>query len=239
MAKYQDIFQRKEIKYLLSEAQCSRLLQRIDARILPDAHPSYTIRSLYFDTPDDLLVRTSLEKPFYKEKLRLRSYGIPAPQDPVFLELKKKLSGVVYKRRVSMPLSQAQAYLADGSRPRCDGQILREIDWFLGFYGCVPKVLLTYDRTAFSGREDPGLRITFDRNIQGLGGCVQLTDPRPGIPLLPAGQMLLELKANGGLPPWLVSALESEGLLPASFSKYGKFYCMTAFAEQKGGIFCA
>lgn len=239
MGKYQDIFQRKEMKYLLSETQCTSFLLRLRPEMVPDVYPSYSIRSLYFDTRDDLLVRTSLEKPFYKEKLRLRSYGVPGEEDTVFLELKKKLDGVVYKRRVSMTLLQAQQYLASGIRPACDGQILREIDWFLRFYHCRPKALLTYDRTAFSGKEDPTLRLTFDRRLRGVTSCSSLTDPRPGVSLLPEGQVLLELKANGGLPSWLVSALEAEALLPTSFSKYGFLYQQTDLLQFKGGIFCA
>lgn len=120
MNQFQDIFQRYEKKYLLDEASCHHIRKRLEGHMRVDQYGESTIRSLYFDTPDRRLIRASLDKPAYKEKLRLRGYGSPDAKDTVFVELKKKYKGVVYKRRVDMPLCQAEAYLTKqgGGPPR-------------------------------------------------------------------------------------------------------------------------
>ena len=88
-------FRRYEKKYFLSPRQQEQLLQRIAPYIKEDAFDSYTICNIYYDTPDWRLIRASLEKPAYKEKLRVRSYGVPTETDRVFVELKRKFDGVV------------------------------------------------------------------------------------------------------------------------------------------------
>ena len=65
------------------------------------------------------LIRASLEKPAYKEKLRLRSYGVTEPGGEVFLELKKKYKGIVYKRRITLPEDAAGEFIA-GRAPLCE-----------------------------------------------------------------------------------------------------------------------
>ncbi len=234
------IFQRHELKFLVTEEQRSRLEAAFADRMVPDPHGESTVCNVYYDTPDFRLIRTSLQKPVYKEKLRLRSYGPAAPEDEVFLELKKKYKGIVYKRRVSLPLRAAEDYFA-GRAPLPDpGQISREIEYFHRFYGTLlPALYLCYDRTAFFSRESTDLRVTFDRNICWRREGVTLSSPAGGRQILPAGHSLLEIKAAAAIPLWLVELLSRFGIRQTSSSKYGEAY-KTILAgtrrENCGGI---
>lgn len=241
MNGYQSTFKRVEKKYLLSEAQYMELRLRLEEHMRPDQFAKSTICNIYFDTPDSRLIRTSLEKPVYKEKLRLRSYGTPDSGSKVFIELKKKYKGVVYKRRADMRLCQAEDYLYRGLRPEdahnaSETQIFREIDWFLQFYEEIgPAMYLSYDRAAFSGREDAQLRMTFDTNIRYRTEALELMDGIWGAELLETGQRLLEIKIPGAMPLWLSHLLSELQIYPSSFSKYGKAYMVSTAAELAGG----
>lgn len=218
------VFQRKEVKYLLTLQQRDALYARIRAKVRPDQYQQYTIGNVYFDTATDELVRASIEGPVYKEKLRMRSYGVPGPGDVVFLEMKKKYDGIVYKRRALLGLRDAERYVLGGGREGYEGQIFRELDYFLDFYRPVPRLYLAYDRAAFCGREEPDLRITFDERIRSRTEELSLGAGDWGEELLPKDSALMEIKAAGALPLWLTRALSAEGLYPSSFSKYGAVY---------------
>lgn len=222
------VFQRKEIKFLLSPAQRRALERAMAAEMQADEYGESTICSLYYDTPDSRLIRRSLEKPDYKEKLRLRSYGRAGRDSTVYVELKKKVSGVVYKRRVAMTERQAEAYL-NGRGPSPDrSQIGREIEWTLGYYQNLrPAMYLAYDRIAYFCPTDPQLRITFDRNIRWRTEDLRLTAAPAGEQLLAPGQSLLEVKTGAAMPLWLVRALQENGIRQTSFSKYGAAYTIT------------
>ena len=129
-----NIFQRREVKYLLDAQQRTMVEDAFRSHMVPDEHGESTICNVYYDTPDYRLIRTSLEKPVYKEKLRMRSYGPAEAEGTVFLELKKKYKGVVYKRRVELKQRQAELYMQGGLVLPGDSQIGREIDWFCAFY---------------------------------------------------------------------------------------------------------
>ncbi len=220
---YQDVFQRYEKKYLLTPAQYEGLLAPLTARMKPDPFGESVIRNLYFDTPDYRLIRASLEKPVYKEKLRLRCYGMPEGQSPAFVELKKKYKGVVFKRRVDMPLAQAEDYLLRGRSPDKDGQIIREINWFMQYYpSLAPRMFIGYHRRAFYGLQDGGLRVTFDSQIGWRTQRLRLQAGEWGRMLLAPGQQLMEIKIPGAMPLWLARALGDLGIYPVSFSKYGQ-----------------
>lgn len=224
MEAYTAVFQRRETKYLLSGPQLWALMPAIRQHMEPDAFPHSSIANLYYDTPDYRLVRCSLEKPDYKEKLRLRSYGIPGDTAQVFPEIKKKACGIVYKRRVSMPYVQAVDYLA-GKRPGGDGQIFRELDWMLAAYpGLAPKVFLSYERDSWKGLEDPALRLTLDRDILHRESGLDLRYGFWGDPILLPGQTLMEIKVPGVVPMWLARTLSELEIFPTSFSKYGQVY---------------
>lgn len=217
----QTVFRRYELKYLLTQAQKEGVLEAIGPYMQPDPYGKTTIRNLYYDTPSYLLIRRSLEKPVYKEKLRLRSYSRAQADTPVFVELKKKYADVVYKRRVALPWDEAAAWLSGGPPP-LQTQIAREIGYFLEFYGALrPRVFLSYEREAFYAGD---LRVTFDENILCRQDRLSLQEEVGGAPLLPEGQTLMEIKCGGGIPLWLVRTLSRERIYKTSFSKYGTAY---------------
>lgn len=226
------VFQRHEVKFLVTQAQRKRLLSEIGGRLIPDIHGESTICNIYYDTPDFRLIRRSLEKPNYKEKVRLRSYGPVGPEDTVFLELKKKYDGVVYKRRISISEAQATAYMEHQLELPQNSQIGREIDYCCKFYQSLsPQVYLCYDRTAFYAVEDSELRITFDQNIRWRRDRLSLQACPGGREILQPGTSLMEIKTATAMPMWLVEALNREHIRQASFSKYGQAY-MTMLQEN-------
>ncbi len=230
MSKDQFTFKRYELKYLLTEDQYSKLTDRLKDKMKIDEYGKVTICNIYFDTPDHRLIRTSLDKPVYKEKLRLRSYGTPAEQDYVFVELKKKYKGVVYKRREKMELNLAEQYLYHGKPASKTTQITKEIDWFLKMYpNLEPAMYISYDRIAMFGLEDAGLRVTFDSNILWREESLWLGNGIWGNSILKEGQRLMEIKIAGTMPLWLSHILAELSIYPASFSKYGRGYVQ---AEQ-------
>ncbi len=250
MNMVQEVFRRYEKKYLLSPEQYEDILLRMKERIQPDRYFQSRIRSIYFDTPDHRLVRRSLEKPVYKEKLRLRDYGSSQEGDPVFVELKKKYKGVVYKRRAEMTLQEAEAYLYDGAPPPYDSQIIREISRFLAFYAPLqPAMAISYNRMAWVSREDARLRFTFDSEIAWRETDLRLGLAADGDKLLRPGWRLMEIKVPAALPLWLVRILDEQQVYPTSFSKYGLAYRLsrTSRCDQpidspiihKEGIYCA
>ena len=129
-----NVFKRVEKKYLLSEDLYQKLFEKINNYITVDTYDFSTICNIYFDTDDYLLVNRSIEKPIYKEKVRLRSYGVPKKNSKVFLEIKKKYKGVVGKRRVSAPLKEFYTYFDIGKYPNVDTQIMNEINYCFKFY---------------------------------------------------------------------------------------------------------
>ena len=227
------IFKRIEKKYLLSEAQYEALFQRIGAHLKPDAFGRSTVMSLYLDTPDSRIIRNSIEAVDYKEKLRLRSYGTAGADSTVFLELKKKYGGVVYKRRAAMTLREAERYLRMGIKPY-ESQIMSELDWAMRLYGR-PKaaMLIACEREAWFDEAHPDLRMTFDRNIRYKENELRLDRGSAGIGLLPKDRVLLEIKTAGAMPLWLADALDAEGILPGSFSKYGEAYLRTLEKKKR------
>lgn len=225
MSKNQFTFKRYEMKYLLNEDKYRKLRERLEDKMKVDDYDLTTICNIYFDTPDYKLIRTSLEKPIYKEKLRLRSYGTPKEDDTVFIELKKKYKGVVYKRREKMNLNSAEEYLYKGKPAKKTSQIIKEIDWFLISYkNLIPAMYISYDRIAMYGMEDPDLRVTFDSNLLWREENLHLSSGIWGTPILKEGQRLLEIKIPGTMPLWLSHILAELEIYPASFSKYGRGY---------------
>ena len=211
-----NVFRRKELKFLIDSQQRACLEQVFAEKMLPDRFFHSSIRNIYYDTPDYRLIRRSLEKPVYKEKLRLRSYG---QSDVVFLEMKKK-----YKRRISLTESQAEAFM-EGAGSLPDSQIAREMVYFRDFYrNLAPKVYLSYERDSWLGKEDPGLRITMDREIRYRREDLKLSLAPDGEAILPPELSLLEVKAENAIPLWLTQLLAQQRIHQVSFSKYGRAY---------------
>lgn len=216
-------FKRIEKKYLLDKDRYSRLIDRLSPFIQLDEYGLHTICNVYFDTENFDLIRNSIDKPVYKEKLRLRSYGVPDKDSKVFLEIKKKYRGVVYKRRIQLTLEEAERYLsAECELP--DGQIGKEIDYFVKFYKPIPKIFIAYDRMAYFGKNDSALRITFDENIRSREDFLELKYGDAGKLLLDKGCKLMEIKVSGAVPFEISRILSELEIFPVSFSKYGNVY---------------
>lgn len=229
---YQRVFKRYELKYLLTREQTENLKRVMADYMALDQYGRTNIRNLYFDTGNYRLIRHSIEKPVYKEKLRLRSYGDPQGGD-VFVELKKKFDSVVYKRRLAMPEAAAMAWLGGGRCPK-DHQIGREIDAFLDFYGTLaPRVFLSYDREAYFTKDGSDLRVTFDDNILCRREHLSLSADVWGESVLDREFVLMEIKTGGGIPLWLTHALTVGRIYKTSFSKYGTAYQMYIFEGAK------
>lgn len=234
-----NIFKRVEKKYLITGEQTEQLLHALDSRAVPDQYGLHTVCNIYFDTENNELIRRSIDKPVYKEKLRLRSYGIPADDSMVFLELKKKWGKTVYKRRVEMPLKAAKDYLDEGIYPdEYDCQILREINYALHFYPLQPSIYIAYDRQAYTLADDEEVRFTVDRSIRSRLEELDLTLGDHGDELFDEDMRVLELKAPYALPQWFVSQLSELQIYPNAFSKYGSIYKELKNSELKENTSC-
>lgn len=219
------VFKRYEKKYMLSPVQAAALLPVLEEHMHIDQYGNVSIASLYMDTPQFRLIRTSIEKPKYKEKLRLRTYGKVCGESTAFVELKKKYKGVVYKRRVSMPYDDAYAWMTQGKTPPKTGQIVDEINWFGRYYGGVqPAAAIFYERVAYIGKTDDTLRVTLDKDIRYRMEELTLPAGTHGRALLPPGYLMMEVKIEGAMPLWLAHALDRIQIYPTSFSKYGRAY---------------
>ncbi len=226
-------FNRLEKKFILTEEQYLRIKAEIDKRFDPDEYGETKICNLYYDTPDYLLITRSIEKPIYKEKLRLRTYGIPTDSSLGFAEVKKKYNGVVFKRRIVMPLPQTISFLADEIDIDPPTQISTEIKYFLKFYkNLAPRIYISYDRSAFFCKDDKDFRITFDKNLTWRCYDLDLTKGSYGEPLLENGQVLMEVKVPSALPMWLVDILSEEKIYTRSFSKVGTAFLKMITAQR-------
>lgn len=219
-----NVMNRVEMKYILSPEQTEFVKQNLEGRMRLDKYGLTTIASLYYDTPDYRLIRASIEKPAYKEKIRLRSYGIANESSPVFLELKRKSEHVVYKRRTCSTVPQVDAFFS-GDETICeDGQIAREIAYFRDYYGDLePACLIIYDRNAYY-EEGGDLRLTIDHNPRYRVNDLNLTTSMEGEPLLDEGYTILEIKVQAAMPMWLSHILAEGNIYKGSFSKYGEAY---------------
>ena len=230
------VMQRYEMKYLMSREQTDFLVRQLEGHMQIDEYGMTPILSLYYDTPDARLIRDSLEKPAYKEKIRLRSYGLAEGTSPVFLELKRKSGGIVYKRRIQSTIPQVENFFEGGNILGENGQIQKEITYFRDFYKTLePSCLILCDRTAYF---EPGtdLRLTIDYSPRYRAHDLTLTRSLDGIPLLDEGWTILEIKVQQSMPLWLSSILSEGQIFKSSFSKYGEAYKMEAARSNKTTI---
>jgi SPX domain protein involved in polyphosphate accumulation len=232
-----EVFSRYEKKYLLDAASYRRVAARIAEYMEPDAYNAqtggpYEIRNVYYDTDASALIRASLAKPCYKEKLRLRAYGEPGPETKVYVEIKKKVGGLVNKRRSAMYPSEAVRFLGFGkteTAPHMNAQVIGEVGCMLKRHMLKPSVYLAYDREAFFGIGQHDVRLSFDTNIRARRHNLTLSADG-GEPLLEPGWRVMEIKAARSIPLWLCELLSEYKIYPISFSKYGKEY--TAYVER-------
>ena len=226
-------FKRYEKKFLLSKDQYNELIPRLLKYMDPDEHckdgKTYNIYNIYYDTSNNDVIRHSISKPYYKEKLRLRSYGIPKEKtDRVFLELKKKINGIVNKRRVVLTLKEAYDFLEKGIIPSFDDytnkQVVKEIAYYLKHHDVFPKVYISYTRKAFFAKDDKNFRLTFDSNIIGRRDYLSLQDGNFGNNILEKDMYLMEVKILGSIPLWFTKILSDLSIYNTHFSKYGQEY---------------
>ena len=229
---FQTVFKRYELKYLLTPEQKEKVLAAMQPYMKLDKYGRTTMRNLYYDTDTYLLIRRSIEKPAYKEKLRIRSYSQADDNNTVFVELKKKYQQVVYKRRISLPYTDAAAWLSREKHPDKHTQIANEIDYFMEMYGTLhPTVFLSYEREAYYANDGSDFRVTFDDNILCRQDDLSLASDVYGTPILPEGKVLMEIKCSGGIPLWMTHVLSEEKIYKTSFSKYGTAYGMLIFPQ--------
>ena len=233
------VMQRFELKYLLSAEQTAYLKKELEGHMLLDRYGRTSIASIYYDTPDYRLIRASLEKPPFKEKLRLRSYGLATDESPVFLELKRKAYGIVYKRRVQTTIPLVRRFFTGEGDICAGGQINREITYFRDFYGnLAPACLIIYDREAYY-EPDGDLRLTIDHAPRYRVDGLDLKTSMEGRLLLPEGHTILEIKVQQAIPLWLSAILTEGKIYKNSFSKYGEAYRQQVLmsAVRGGGRF--
>lgn len=236
---YQMTFKRYELKYMMNRQQKESILQSMAEHMEMDKYGRTTIRNIYFDTDTYRLIRRSLEKPAYKEKLRVRSYCPASGDVPVFVELKKKYQHVVYKRRLVCPEEEVRECFCNGEPLPDKSQIGNEIRYFWKYYGTLhPTVFLSYEREAYYSLDGSDFRVTFDENILYREKDLSLGSAVYGTPILEEGQTLMEVKTSGGIPLWMSEALTKNHLYKISFSKYGTAYQRIQAEERvnAGGV---
>ncbi|MFL2134290.1 polyphosphate polymerase domain-containing protein [Desemzia sp. FAM 24101] len=239
MSHYQSTFERKETKYLITYEQWNDFLEAIQPYMQLDEYGKHLITNVYYDTEKWYLIRQSMSKPIYKEKVRLRSYGIPSKTDPVYVEIKKKFKGVVYKRRTDMHLKNAERFLGhhEITAPVANKQMMHEFESILAVYPDLkPAMYISYERMAYTGKLDDSIRITFDQEILYRTTHLSLAEGSYGQPILPDGSLLMEIKICGAMPIWLARLLSEMQIYPAKFSKYANGYQDYLKNNQEGFV---
>lgn len=219
-----EVFRRKETKYILSLDEYNSLMKKIEDHLEKDKYYESTICNVYYDTSNYDLIVHSLEKPIYKEKVRVRSYNVPKLNDTVFLEIKKKYKGIVGKRRIELKLKDFYNYLETGKIDNCNEQIKQEIDYCFKFYDLKPRLYLAYDRLSYYDKDDQCFRITFDRNIRSREDDLFLEKGDKGKKHFDDDIVIMETKALNAYPLWFARILSELKIYPGSFSKYGSIY---------------
>lgn len=218
------MMQRYEMKFILTKDQLVAFQDALKGHMEVDQYGKTSIASIYYDTPDYLLIRKSLEKPVYKEKIRLRSYGLANNNKTVYLELKRKALGVVYKRRIALREDIAEEFLNHQEVSLKDDQVTREIAYFRDYLKVLePKIMIIYDRTSYA-EVNGNIRLTIDENPRYRNDDLNLHTSMDGNLLLPPGSAILEIKVQQELPLWLVSILSKYKIYKTSFSKVGEAY---------------
>lgn len=234
---FQTIFKRYELKYMITVKQKEKILEVMVPYMKLDKYGRSTIRNIYYDTDTYLLIRRSIDKPAYKEKLRIRSYDQASPNSDVFVELKKKYQRVVYKRRICLPEEEAINWISNKQHTHQHTQIVKEVDYFLDYYKTLhPVAFLSYQREAYYANDGSDFRITFDDHILCRLNDLSLESKVYGTPLLEKDKALMEIKCSGGIPLWMVHFLSKEHIYKTSFSKYGTAYQTMIFPQLCGSV---
>ncbi len=222
-----NVFERIEQKYILDKKQYKLLMKLMDKYFLKDLYYKSSIYNIYFDNDNNDLIINSLEKPVYKEKVRLRSYlEVKSDNDTVFLEVKKKYNGVVYKRRVKLKYFEYMDYIKKRIIPNDNkkSQIMKEIDYYINYYKLHPYIFVGYDRLSYYAKDDINFRVTFDSNLRSRKNDLELRDTDDNKRYFDSDKYIMEVKCLNALPIWFVSYLSECEIYPRSFSKVGSIY---------------
>jgi len=228
-------FKRYEKKYLITNQQAASVTAALLKHMTPDQYGTYWVQNLYFDTESWDVIRKSMERPLYKEKMRLRCYGIPDATGNMFLELKKKYAGVVYKRRIALSIPAMAQPLRDVLKPN-DAQIARELDFYLQSNPVSSKMFVAFRRTAYTGVGEEWLRVTFDTDIRYRRENLDFSNPSFGQAVLRAGYQLMEIKTQTSIPLWLSRVLSENAIYGTSYSKYGTCFTDYCIQQEKGDV---
>lgn len=220
-----EIFRRVEKKYILDKKQYNKLMLTINKYLEPDEYGKSTICNIYFDTNNYDLISHSIEKPYHKEKIRLRSYNVPDFKSKVYLEIKRKTDGIVGKRRIEMELLEFNNYMRNISLVKNKNmQIKKELDYYFKKYNLEKKMYISYDRDAYYDKNDKDFRVTIDSNILARQYNLDLDKGVYGINILDPEKYVMEIKTLGAIPIWFVKVLNEFKISPCGFSKYGEAY---------------
>lgn len=220
---YYNIFKRIEGKYLLTKLEKEVLLEEIKEYLREDVFFESTVCNIYYDNDNQERIIRSLEKQKFKNKVRIRSYGIPTLEDEVFLEIKNKYKGIVEKRRIKLLLKEFYQYQETGQICKNE-QIMKELDYYFRYFHLKPVIYIAYDRVSYRGRDNQNLRIIFDSNLRSRRDNLGLEFGEMVDKYFDEEYYIMEIKTLDSMPLWLVSVLSRLKIYPTSFSKYGKIY---------------
>ena len=228
-----EVFNRVEQKYVLNEYEYKKLFKKIESHLKKDYYYQSNICNLYFDNQNNDFIVNSLEKPIFKEKIRLRSYSVPNREDIVYLELKGKMEGVVFKRRLDIKLNDFYKYMNTGIiNSKYDNQIMHEIDYIIKKFNLKPKIFIGYNRLSYYDKDNPNFRLTFDFNLRSRSEDLRLEYGDYGN-LVNKNQYIMEVKSLGSIPLWFTKILSDLKIYPTSFSKYGEIYQKNYLKDNK------
>ena len=218
-----EVFRRVEKKYIMTRDQYLAIKEMISEKMIEDSHGKSTICNLYFDTNEYELIRHSITKPIYKDKVRLRSYNLPTLDSKVYLEIKRKYEGVVSKRRIEMTLNDYYNFEEVNDLYE-NKQILNELNYYFQFYKLKTTMFLSYFRRAFYAKDNMGFRVTFDSNIMARNYDLKIENGIYGDYILDKDKYIMEIKILDAIPLWFVKILDQFNISPCGFSKYGEAY---------------
>ena len=219
-----EFFRRSEQKYILSKEQLNEIKKMLKDVFIEDEHGESTICNLYFDTEQYNLIMNSIDKPKYKDKIRLRSYNIPNLNSNIYLEIKRKYNGVTGKRRIQMNIDDYYEFINNIENQKNNSQVKKELKYYFKLYNLKPSMFLSYDRMAFYYKENRDFRITIDKNILARDFDLEIDKGIYGTRILEEDKYIMEIKTLGVLPMWFVQYLNKLKIYPQSFSKYGEAY---------------
>ncbi len=226
-----DVFKRIEKKYVINSFQHDELISRFNEYMRKDYYSrdgAYTIYNIYFDNDSNTMIHKSNMKPVFKEKIRIRTYDITDSEHCSFLEIKRKISKTVSKRRIAAPYGELEKFIYNNEVPssltKKEKQIAQELSYSINQYNSYPKVFLSYKREAFYDKENDDFRVTFDKDIIYRYDNVNFSSGNYGKNILNQDSYIMEIKFENALPLWITRLLSELKIYPTSYSKYGEIY---------------